>query len=41
MAKFNKYNQISAEYFERKERVNFGKRMYVEQYGLLRANKKH
>lgn len=41
MAKFNKYNKIGSDHFERKERINFGKRMDVEQYGLLRANKKH
>lgn len=41
MGKFNKYNRIGAEYFAWKEKVNFGKRMNVEQYGLLRANKKH
>ena len=41
MAKFNKYNKIASAYFERKGKINFGKRMNVEQYGLLRANKKH
>ena len=41
MAKFNKYNKIGAAYFERKDKINFGKRMSVKKYGLLRANKKH
>lgn len=30
MGKFNKYNQIGAEYFACKERVNFVERMNVE-----------
>lgn len=41
MSKFNKYKKIGAAYFERKNKINFGKRMDVEQYGLLRANKNH
>ena len=41
MEKFNKYNRIGADYFERKDKINFGKRMSVEQYGMLRLNKKH
>lgn len=32
---------IAGDYAMRKDIINFGKRMPVETYGIVRANKKH
>ena len=40
--KQSKIIRIGCDYFMRKDLINFGKRMPVDQYGLIvRANKRH
>lgn len=40
--KKSKITRIAGDYFMRKDQINFGKCMPVDQYGLIvRANKRH